>query len=644
MKKIILILVFVLALALAWGSAWGATYYVSNTATNGYAIGNDSNTTTQAQNKDTPWLTVMGAETQVTTNDIIFVNGGTYVEDDGAGFRCWVSTEDVDWIADEIVIIQGNAASNRVIQINSDVSATYTGFIFDGENTKSDGIKYGSNDGGRTFTNCTVKDVTTNLITFGTISSGDTFTDCSFTDSNGLTRIFENMQSNLILNNPTISITGAVTDLFRTVSASTGSITIVGGSVTAPGITGEVFSYRGSGAFSMSGGEWTVSGLSFLNMVTAATTGSVNISDITINYPVKSSDSIINIIAGVHDISITNNIFNTPALDQSSHIINLWDQLEPTISGNTITTLTTGGCTHLRIKSTGTEIGAAQIIGNTFNDRSRLDYTVHIGEEITGVGDEKINGILFSENVMNGSYFYTPSVAATTHGVLFGFNTAGIFTKNRFNGTHYGIVLKSDGLDYGAGYVSGNVIKVLGTVEGNSGIYAKGMTNVPVYGNTIFMESGTVMTAGLIQYAPNGANEATNGIVKNNIMKAELGSPLLLVSSGAITNFVSDYNCFDGDTWSWSGTEYNFVNYKTNSGQDANSLNIDPKVLSSGKLSSESPCIDAGSTDSAILARIGETDIFGNILFNGLPDIGANEFTPVKRIIYTRVGVCRGIY
>lgn len=61
--------------------AKAATVYVSNSATNGYQIGNDANTYAQAQSKDTPWLTVTKAVSSAVSNgDTVVINDGTYNE------------------------------------------------------------------------------------------------------------------------------------------------------------------------------------------------------------------------------------------------------------------------------------------------------------------------------------------------------------------------------------------------------------------------------------------------------------------------------------------------------------------------------------------------------------------------------------
>lgn len=54
------------------------TVYVSNSATNDFGVGNNSNTLAQARNKSTPWLTLSYASSQLSVSDIAIVNSGTY--------------------------------------------------------------------------------------------------------------------------------------------------------------------------------------------------------------------------------------------------------------------------------------------------------------------------------------------------------------------------------------------------------------------------------------------------------------------------------------------------------------------------------------------------------------------------------------
>ena len=78
MKNLIYIFI---ALFILGSSAYAATYYVATT-------GNDSYTTTQAQNSGTPWKTIGKAEANAVAGDIVKVSAGTYTENitfDGSG-------------------------------------------------------------------------------------------------------------------------------------------------------------------------------------------------------------------------------------------------------------------------------------------------------------------------------------------------------------------------------------------------------------------------------------------------------------------------------------------------------------------------------------------------------------------------------
>src|SRR5579872_746335 len=90
------------------------TYYVSNSADNGYAVGSDANTTTQAKNKATAWLTLNHARATASSGDTIIVNSGTYVESSGAGYL-WLTTPLTYSTDGGNVTIQAASGTNYVI-------------------------------------------------------------------------------------------------------------------------------------------------------------------------------------------------------------------------------------------------------------------------------------------------------------------------------------------------------------------------------------------------------------------------------------------------------------------------------------------------------------------------------------------------
>ena len=116
--------------------------------------------------------------------------------------------------------------------------------------------------------------------------------------------------------------------------------------------------------------------------------------------------------------------------------------------------------------------------------------------------------------------------------------------------------------------------------------------------------------------------------IKNNITEGHEHE--IYISATAVAGGVtlaSDYNIFNdsrgGDAFHYNGTDYNFADYKTNSSKDTNSIIIDPKLVSTGKLYSISPCLDIG----AVIAGVndgGELDIWGNAT-DGTPNIGAYQ-------------------
>lgn len=79
-----MIWIFILSLLLVAPSVEATTYYVSKTASNGYAVGSDSNSCVQAQSKATPKSTIWGTsggKVCQASGDTIIVNEGTYTEE-----------------------------------------------------------------------------------------------------------------------------------------------------------------------------------------------------------------------------------------------------------------------------------------------------------------------------------------------------------------------------------------------------------------------------------------------------------------------------------------------------------------------------------------------------------------------------------
>jgi parallel beta-helix repeat protein len=147
--------------------------------------------------------------------------------------------------------------------------------------------------------------------------------------------------------------------------------------------------------------------------------------------------------------------------------------------------------------------------------------------------------------------------------------------------------------------------------------------NARVYGNIVFDNDGPGIllwqSTGALVYNNtlynNGVNTNSNrraniaissigayGTVKNNISASPALYHWHVDNDVAAASIVSDYNLYDSDTGTkfyWRTSAYNFTNWKTQSGEDANSPTpVDPLFYDAGNdkfwLQSASPAKDAG--------------------------------------------------
>ncbi len=116
--------------------------------------------------------------------------------------------------------------------------------------------------------------------------------------------------------------------------------------------------------------------------------------------------------------------------------------------------------------------------------------------------------------------------------------------------------------------------------------------------------------------------DAPGTTIKNNILDNQPDT--LRITVNAQTGLTSNNNLFDtGSNLIWGSTYYSLSNWKTATGQDANSIEAIPLFMNeAGKnfhLQSSSPAINKG-------VDVGLTRDIENNPIQGLPDIGAYEF------------------
>ena len=199
-------------------------------------------------------------------------------------------------------------------------------------------------------------------------------------------------------------------------------------------------------------------------------------------------------------------------------------------------------------------------------------------------------------NTVDSCLLYSTAASAAGYGLLVGDSgTTLTASHNLIYGTYsYGVNVGSGG---GAGLAGGSTLTFYGNLldisqANNIGMLFTGSAGNIVYNNTIYGPANT-------NAAVSQASTSTGTLVKNNIFWTGAYASVDATSETGSAYDFNDYFSASGTPFSWGGTAYNFANWKTNSGQDAHSLNSDPKLTNGAarnfSLLAGSPAIDAGT-------------------------------------------------
>lgn len=597
-------------------TANAATYFV-NTAT-----GNDANSTAQAQNPATPWLTLQHANDTATDGDTIHAQTGTYVETSAnSAFRL---TKRLTWIADGgLVTVQPSAPASTAFSTGT-VGATgsaFTGFVFDALGTKASCFVIAAGTSNMVFSGCTFKDATTQLLLSGSTNTiGFTWTNCTFSTSAG--RIFFQCTAGATIKNSTFNVAGTqfLQDL------STNGLVFAGNMVNYSASSSYVFNIRNGGAITVTNNTFNLSGTPTSFWVidgSSATTGSLLLSaNVITNSAVFSAAGFTKTAAPVWTAIITGNTFGVGGAAQAQNLVSLTDYTSALAAGNTVIVDSTNSYAPIYASAT-TVTSAVTITNNTIYWKGRTGYGIGVGTENSSAANNLLDGAVIQGNRLFGSRYWNPALTVSTHGLFVGWNKNANVYGNLVDGAGFGIVLKSGGENYASGGVFYNiVVNCL-----SDGIYMKGASSVPVYNNVVYADPSLTPRNGIHFGVNNSAIEcSTNGVAKNNVVFQNPNTiyGAINLDADSTNGFASSHNCFwcvtDVPQFTAGASTMSFTDWQA-LGYDSLSRVTDPKFLSVTNFVPQafSPLVRAG-------VGVGQLFDFAGNAVPSTPDAGAYQW------------------
>ena len=298
-------------------------------------------------------------------------------------------------------------------------------------------------------------------------------------------------------------------------------------------------------------------------------------------------------LGGIYLTGGNNIVRNLASHDHYRHPLTIYTGA----TNNTVTNVTaynSYGTSPLAIYGAGTSGNLVQ--NSTFyNDTSLSSAYVAVGSWAVVV----FHGGS-ANNTVDSCLLYSTAASAAGYGVLVGdTGTTGTVSHSKLYGTYAYAVSSGNGGGSGLGSGSSatlwdNLIDI--SQANNVGLLFSASTGGIVYNNTIYGPSNT--NAAISQ-----ASTSTGALVKNNIFYTGAYASVDATSeTGTAYDNNVYYSSSSGTPFSWGGTGYSFANWKTNSAQDAHSLNSNPNLANAASLASGgnyvlvngSPAVDAG--------------------------------------------------
>jgi hypothetical protein len=175
------------------------------------------------------------------------------------------------------------------------------------------------------------------------------------------------------------------------------------------------------------------------------------------------------------------------------------------------------------------EIRAANLTG----------YSIGIGDEATGTGDNRCKNILVEDNLIYGLRYYLPdNTDAITHSIFVGFNEGSIVRRNKLIGCGYGVVIKHEKADAAEALVQANVL-----LECGMALMTKGHANTKFYNNTVLNTTRQDFDLIILQ---KNVDIAIGGVeFKNNIVSSLTHNSKRLIARTVDVTAEIDYNCLN---------------------------------------------------------------------------------------------------
>lgn len=558
-------LLFVLCTLLLASPAWATTYYVSKTATNGYVVGNDANAGTS---KATAKLTVSNAVTTAATNDIIYINDGTYTGTELGASSYLLLSKGIDFRAE----INGNvtflgAVSTAVARLQgpAGVTTSFTGIVFDGNVGTSNYSLWVEDTTGAYTVNCTSCRFVDPIFYHVYVSSNEAttnLTNCTFSASGAVgTRSYVNATA---LATGGVTINGATGTIAKHTTATNGLIDI---KATAGGVTASVSNVTATVTLDptlTSTGEHF--GISIKNVANAV----IQNNNVTVQGTPGSRTSAIYRITADAAVSSTGGI----------------------IRNNVGYNLTNGG------------------------------YLAIIGADATSAGDNQTNS-----GQITGNTLYGPN--STTHGAMLGFNRGGIVRGNTIIDAGIGVISKMQTVSGGVGpsWIQGNVIINPKT----NGLRCKGSDQTIYAQNTLYW-SGAAPTYGILIDNESATNCTSIVVKNNSMTALGALTQFSQVTTGSAATFNNDHWYTDqslpANTWVYGASNYGSLAAWEADAQATNEFAGAATFYSAGTTTAADFRPAAGS----ILRRAGQdwgglcTDFRGRACWHA-PDVGAYQIS-----------------